>query len=108
MQVFRTKTYARSMRKLLADDEVERIENDIADDPFAWPVVPGTGGVRKARARRPGTGKSGGLRVIYYYVAEPRSLYFIVAYAKSRQTDLTTHDREAIRRFLAELRGPDA
>lgn len=96
------------MRKLLADDEAERVENEIAESPFAWPVVPGTGGVRKARARRPGTGKSGGLRIIYYFVDDPRSVYFIAVYAKNRQADLTSDDRVAIRRFLTDLRGHDA
>ncbi len=39
----------------------------IAADPAAYPVIPGTGGVRKARWTRQGKGKSGGVRVIYYY-----------------------------------------
>jgi hypothetical protein len=38
----------------------------IAERPVAGDVVPGSGGIRKVRWSRAGTGKSGGVRVIYY------------------------------------------
>ena len=38
----------------------------IAADPEAGDVVPGSGGIRKVRWRRAGSGKSGGVRVIYF------------------------------------------
>nr|GEU28333.1 hypothetical protein [Tanacetum cinerariifolium] len=38
----------------------------IASNPDAGDVVPGSGGVRKVRWRRQGSGKSGGVRVIYF------------------------------------------
>jgi hypothetical protein len=37
----------------------------IAERPEAGDVVPGSGGIRKVRWSRAGTGKSGGVRVIY-------------------------------------------
>ena len=38
----------------------------IAERPEAGDVVPGSGGIRKVRWSRAGTGKSGGVRVISY------------------------------------------
>ena len=38
----------------------------IAEFPSAGDVVPQSGGIRKVRWRRAGTGKSGGVRVIYF------------------------------------------
>ena len=62
--VFATKRYEREAKRLLADVEIETMEASIAADPEAHPVVPGTGGVRKARWSRHGRGKRGGVRVI--------------------------------------------
>jgi len=39
----------------------------IAANPDVGDVIPDTGGIRKARWKRPGTGKRGGVRVIYFY-----------------------------------------
>jgi hypothetical protein len=41
------------------------------------------------RWARPGGGKSGGLRVIYYCAATETALYMLYAYAKNEQGDLT-------------------
>jgi hypothetical protein len=38
----------------------------IAEHPTAGDVIPGSGGIRKVRWSRPGSGKSGGVRVIYF------------------------------------------
>lgn len=39
----------------------------IASAPEDHPVIPGTGGFRKARSARRGKGKSGGFRVVYFF-----------------------------------------
>lgn len=58
-----------SFAKLAADywDEPERLEfiTWLAADPAVGAVVSGTGGVRKVRWTRSGSGKRGGVRVIY-------------------------------------------
>ncbi|MFA7242397.1 MAG: hypothetical protein WC091_19970 [Sulfuricellaceae bacterium] len=38
----------------------------LAGNPDAGDVIPGTGGLRKVRWSRAGSGKSSGVRVIYY------------------------------------------
>lgn len=38
----------------------------IAENPAAGDVVPESGGIRKVRWRQAGSGKSGGVRVIYF------------------------------------------
>ena len=44
------------------------MEANIAADPLAHPVIRGTGGFRKARWSRGASGKSGGVRAIFYYL----------------------------------------
>jgi len=85
----------------------------IAADPEAHPIVPGTGGVRKARWTRQGKGKSSGVRVIYYYwrtiehgtmqVSDPE-VYLLSIYAKNDQSDMTAADRKTAKKFVEGLK----
>jgi hypothetical protein len=70
-------TYDAIISSLLDADEIGDMEFSIACAPEAHPVVKNTGGVRKARWARRGTGKSGGIRVIYFYVDHLGVVYLI-------------------------------
>jgi hypothetical protein len=52
-----------------------------------------------------GSGKRGGTRVIYYYHDTSRPLYLLMAYAKSRQENLTPDEKRAVRKLAAVLKG---
>ena len=52
-------------------------------------VIKGTGGLGKVRWKRGGSGKSGGVRVIYYWMTEEKQIYMLFVYQKSKQEDLT-------------------
>jgi len=80
------------------------MQSALAADPGSHPVIPGTGGIRKARWSRQGTGKSGGVRVIYYYWISDNELYLLYLYAKNERSDLSAADRKAARRFVEALR----
>lgn len=45
-----------------SDDDRDLFVDFVAKNPHAGSVIPGTGGVRKVRGSRPGTGKRGGAR----------------------------------------------
>ncbi|MDP4026529.1 hypothetical protein Q8W71_28330 [Methylobacterium sp. NEAU 140] len=72
------------------------IEAAILADPRAHPMIRGLRGARKARFARPGRGKSGGGRVIYYVTLGDGLLAMLAAYAKTEKADLTAADRKAI------------
>jgi hypothetical protein len=65
--VISTQTFDAKADKLLSADERADLEFALARDPEAHPAIPGLSGVRKARFGRQGTGKRGGVRVIYFY-----------------------------------------
>ena len=71
----------------------------LAEHPKAGDVMEGTGGVRKLRWRRGSQGKSGGVRVIYYFHNELMPLYLLTIFAKNERANLT----KAQRNELAEL-----
>lgn len=56
----------------------------IAANPNAGDVVRGSGGVRKVRWSRTGSGKSGGVRVIYFNRLSNGEVWLIFMYAKSK------------------------
>ncbi|MEP6716700.1 MAG: type II toxin-antitoxin system RelE/ParE family toxin [Terriglobia bacterium] len=80
------------------------MEAAIAGNPEGHPVVPGAAGVRKARWARPGTGKSGGIRLIYYFWATPNAVLFIAAYAKNEKETLSDADKKEIRKLIENLK----
>ncbi len=60
----------------------------IAANPESGDVVPGSGGCRKIRWSRTGTGKRGGVRVIYYNQIADGRIYLLLIYAKSAQENI--------------------
>ncbi|MBU6438531.1 MAG: type II toxin-antitoxin system RelE/ParE family toxin [Betaproteobacteria bacterium] len=74
----------------------------ISANPEAGDVVPESGGVRKVRWRRQGTGKSAGVRVIYFARNQAEELVLLTLYAKSRTDNLTGAVLKEIRRALED------
>ena len=60
-------------------------------NPEAGELVPGSGGVRKVRWVRPGMGKRGGLRIIYFVRHQPNEFWMLTLYAKARREDVPAH-----------------
>jgi len=105
-QAIRTATYEKRAKRRLPERELLLLEESIAARPEAQPVIPGTGGVRKARWGRPGMGKRGGVRAVYYFAVRPDIVYMLDIYAKNEKADLTTADRRELRR-IAKLLGSE-
>lgn len=74
----------------------------IAEHPTAGDVVPESGGIRKVRWGRSGSGKSGGVRVIYFTRLNEGQVVLLTLYAKSRTDNLTGQKLKEIRRALEE------
>ncbi len=102
--VKRTKVYERKVRKLLPAKDITAMEDGIADNPLHWPIVQGTGGVRKARFPRPGGGKSGGLRSAYYFHAKGPTVYMLTVYAKNEMDNLSHADKAALKKLVKAIR----
>lgn len=72
----------------------------VAAHPEAGDVVPESGGIRKVRWRRAGTGKSGGVRVIYFTRSAEEEVVLLTLYAKAKTDNLTGAKLKEIRRAL--------
>lgn len=88
--------YIRAADKLMSADERQDIIRYLAEHPKDGDVREGTGGVRKLRWRRGGQGKSGGVRVIYYFRREDMPLYLLTLFAKGDRANLTKAERNEL------------
>jgi len=89
---------------VLTDAELQCIEDELLANPRAVVVIVGTNGVRKVRAALDGRGKSGGARVVYLYLEEQATVYFILAFPKNVQGDLTPEQKRVVRALVVEIK----
>jgi mRNA-degrading endonuclease RelE of RelBE toxin-antitoxin system len=93
-----TKLFTRLVLEYLNDDAYAALQGHLMRDPQAGPVIPGTGGVRKARWAAPGRGKRGGYRVIYYVKHAHGIIWLLTMYPKSVADDIPAHVLRHIRK----------
>ncbi len=102
--VAETPLFVRQAESVWNDAERETFVQFIARHPAAGDLIPETGGVRKMRWTRAGSGKRGGVRVIYFYHDPGRPLYLLMVYAKARREDLSADEKRAVRALAAVLK----
>ncbi len=88
----------------LSDDDLKTLEEILLSNPLLGDVIEGTGGARKMRIRIDNRGNSGGGRVIYVDVFEREKLYFLLAYPKSVQDDLTPDQVRQVRKLIEAIK----
>ena len=88
----------------LCNEDLKKLEELLISNPHAGDVIQGTGGARKLRIRLDGTGKSGGGRVIYLDIFEKERIYFLFAYPKNLQEDLTAEQKRIIRTLIEAIK----
>ena len=96
--------YESQVSACLNEEERMAMEFYIACAPEDHPVIPGAGGFRKARWARRNKGKSGGFRVIYFFMAEPGRIFMAAIYAKSRKETLSAADQNVLAKLAARIK----
>ncbi|MEG3135408.1 type II toxin-antitoxin system RelE/ParE family toxin [Rouxiella sp. T17] len=85
------------MLALLNDDEYRKFQQYLADNPLIGDVIPDTGGLRKIRWAAGGKGKSGGVRIIYYYLLSDLQIRLLLIYKKGIKDDLSQQEKKILR-----------
>jgi len=75
----------------LSDDEYLGLQSFLLLYPESGKVVPGSGGVRKIRWAMTGKGKSGGVRVIYYFKRQDDEIWLLTIYSKNEVENIPAH-----------------
>lgn len=102
--VVETPIFVRRAEKLLSEEEHADLITCLAGEPEAGDEIVGTGGVRKLRFGAMGRGKSGGVRVIYYFYDGSMPVYALLIYGKNERADLTPDQRKAVTAFAAAIK----
>lgn len=102
--VAETPVFTRRAEKLLTKDEYADLITCLATFPRVGDEIVGTGGVRKLRFGAKGRGKSGGVRVIYYFYDEEMPIYALLVYGKNERADLTAAQRRSVAAFAAAIK----
>ena len=104
MELIRTTAFTKATQKLgVTEAELEALEAEIATNPQAGDVIQGLKGVRMIRFGYGGKGKRGGGRCVYLVLTLDDAVYLLLAYGKSKQTDLSPKQRKDILAFIEDL-----
>jgi hypothetical protein len=102
--VAETLPFHRQAVSLWNEEERSAFVDYIALNPDAGDVIPDTGGIRKVRWSRAGTGKRGGVRVIYFYHDASMPLYLLLVYAKAQRENWTQDEKRRAQALVASLK----
>lgn len=95
--------YIKDANRLLNEESQQAIKDFLAINPQAGRLIQGTGGVRKLRWARPGSGKSGGVRVIYYFHNETIPLFLLNMFGKKEKANLTKAEQNKLAKLTSIL-----
>ena len=102
--VAETAVFIRQASTLWTEDERFEFVDFIARNPEAGDLIPASGGVRKVRWGRQGSGKRGGVRIIYFYHDPAMPLYLLMIYAKAQRDDVSPDARRTVQALVARLK----
>lgn len=91
--------FTRQVQELLTDEAYARLQEYLALNPKAGQVIQDTGGLRKVRWAVPGSGKSGGVRVIYFHAMAQAQIRLLLIYAKGVKDDLNAAEKRVLRKL---------
>jgi hypothetical protein len=92
-----TRLFTRLVNEHLTDDEYRRLQQALIADPELGVVIPGSGGIRKARWGIAGRGRRGGLRVIYFLRVRQGQIWMLTLYRKNVADNIPAHILRQIR-----------
>ena len=73
------------------------------EHPESGDLIKGSGGIRKIRWAIQGKGKSGGVRIIYYWHCLRNHIYLLTLYGKSEQANIDKATLKQITKALENL-----
>lgn len=99
-------TFTKYREHYLEDEAFRTLQQELLRNPDAGDVIAGTGGLRKVRIadKGRGKGKSGGIRIIYFFAQSLMQFWLFTLYGKDEQDDLTSDQKKILsKRLKAEL-----
>lgn len=102
MEFIEAPSFTKHLYDYLTDEEYAGLQGFLLLNPAAGDKVRNTGGVRKLRweMESRGRGKSGGVRIIYFYQVSNSEIWLLTIYSKSEKATIPAH---ILRRIAQEF-----
>ena len=100
--IVETSIFTRQVQELLTDDEYRELQKVLVNRPDAGSLMIGSRGLRKIRWAKQGSGKRGGVRVIYYWAVSQERILMLFMYPKGQRDDLTPVQIKILRQIVEE------
>ena len=102
MKFVETTVFTRRVEKHLDDDSYRLLQHTLMLHPEMGNLIQGSGGLRKVRWKSKGHGKSGGVRVIYYWAVSVDTILMLLIYGKNEQANLSPAQISYLRQIVEE------
>jgi len=103
MEFIETSNFTKYLYDYLSEDEYLGLQSFLLQYPESGKIVRGSGGVRKIRWAISGKGKSGGVRVIYYFKKQNDEIWLLTIYSKNEVTNIPTHILQKIKKEIENV-----
>ena len=109
MEFIESRIFTRRLHQLAnesADELLKAIQGDLETKPDRGAMVPGLGGVRKARVANPsrGKGKRSGYRYLYPHLQNKQHVQLLILLDKNEQEDASEEQRKQIREWVSGIK----
>ncbi len=103
ISVAETQPFQRKAAQLLSEIEKSELITHLSANPSAGARIKGTGGIRKLRWSYGGRGKSGGVRVVYYFHDLDMPLFLLTLFGKNEKSNLSMEEKNTLSKLVREL-----
>ncbi|MEO0373022.1 MAG: type II toxin-antitoxin system RelE/ParE family toxin [Cyanobacteria bacterium P01_A01_bin.17] len=104
LTIVETPHFEREAKGLLDENALMNLKLLLAAKPEAGNVIKDSNGLRKLRFAIGNKGKSGGVRVIYYYYNSSLPVFLLDVYAKNRKENLSQAELNELSKLTELLR----
>lgn len=102
MVFIETPIFTRLIRQLVNDEEYKAIQELLIIRPNAGTLIQRSGGIRKLRWKLEKKGKSGGLRILYYWHVAEDQIFMLYVFPKSEYENLTDTQLAQLRKVVEQ------
>ena len=101
--VAETWPFQKKANQLLSAEERSDLIAFLSENPQSGILIQNTGGIRKLRWAKSGSGKSGGIRVIYYFHSDIMPLYLLTVFGKNEKANISMKEKQMLSKLVKEL-----
>lgn len=102
MVIKETSIFTKQIQALVSDDEYAEFQSTLIENPKIGNVIKKSGGVRKVKMATSDKGKSGGARVLYYWIKNEDQIFMLLAYSKSNIENITDAQLKILSQLVKE------